>query len=164
MEETIFTRMTQFLEKQDTLYHLSRNDLLAGHGITELHVLQRIGKTESITVTELAKALHLTKGAVSKTVKKLAGQGYIRPYMREGNRQKIYFHLTDAGQELFEAHEEQDRIWLERNRRFLRGLSPAERENAADYLRRYNDYLEEEIRRMTPPNGDGEPTEPDGSA
>ena len=101
MEDAIFTLMTKFLEKQDTLYHLSRTDLLAGHGITELHVLQRIGKTESITVTELAKALRLTKGAVSKTIKKLTEQGYIRSYMREGNRQKIYYHLTDTGQYAF---------------------------------------------------------------
>ena len=159
MEDEIFALMTKFLEKQDLLYHMSRNDLLAGHGITELHVLQMIGKTEAATVTDIARALHLTKSAISKTIKKLTEQRFIRSYMREGNRQKIYYILTDTGMALFEAHEEQARIWLEHNRRFLRDLSSDELQAAARYLKRYDDFLEAEIRALTAPDGKGEPIE-----
>ena len=84
--------------------------------------------------------------------------------MREGNRQKVYYILTDEGQVLFDAHEEQDRIWLVRNRRFLRGLSPEELQNAAGYLKQYDDFLEEEIQRVSAPNDEDEQREPDGSS
>ena len=53
------------------------------------------------------------------------------------NRQKIFYRLTDAGQELFDAHRERHRGWEKRELLFFRSLSEEELSGA---IRFFNDY------------------------
>ena len=71
MNDEIYLLMTGFLEKQDLLNQVFHPENLSGYGTTELHVLKAIHELESPNVTTLAKALGLTKGAISKTIRKL---------------------------------------------------------------------------------------------
>ncbi len=149
MEEEIFRLMTEFLEKQETLSAISPPVNLSGYGTTELHVLKTICEAENPNVTSLAKVLRLTKGAISKTIRKLADKRLIESYMRDGNRQKVYYRVTPAGKEVYEKHESRDNGWKQINHKFLSGLTEEERQNAAHYLRQYNAFLERMIGRET---------------
>ena len=98
-------------------------------------------------VTSLAKALHLTKGAVSKTIRKLMNKQLVESYMMDGNRQKVYYCVTSAGREIYENHEMRDNRWKQINHDFLSGLSEKEMRNAVRYLRQYNDFLKQMIEQ-----------------
>ena len=158
MEEEIYRLMTEFLEKQETLKEMVDDpaakltvipENLSGYGTTELHVLKAICESENPNVTSLAKILRLTKGAISKTIRKLVDKRLIEPYMQDGNRQKVYYRVTPAGKEVYEKHETRDNGWKQINHEFLSGLTDKERQNAAHYLRRYNAFLERMIGRET---------------
>ena len=147
MEDEIFRLMTEFLEKQETLNEITHPDNLPGYGTTELHTLKTICESENANVTFLAKTLRLTKGAISKTIRKLADKQLIEPYMQDGNHQKVYYRVTPAGREIYEMHETRDNGWRQINHEFLTGLTDEERRNAARYLRLYNAFLERMIGR-----------------
>jgi len=147
MEEEIYRLMTEFLEKQDVLNQICHPEELSGYGTTELHVLKAIFETEDPHVTSLAKALRLTKGAICRTIHKLADKHLVESYMKEGNRQKVYYRITPAGREAYEKHEARDNGWKQINHEFLSGLSEEEMRNAAHYLRQYNTFLEQMIGR-----------------
>ncbi len=149
MEEEIYRLMTEFLEKQETLNEINHPEKLYGYSATELHVLKTICESENANVTFLAKNLHLTKGAISKTIRKLAVKQLIEPYMQNGNRQRVYYRVTPAGKEVYEKHETRDNGWKQINHEFLSGLTDEERQNAAHYLKKYNAFLERMIRRKT---------------
>lgn len=149
MEEEIYRLMTEFLEKQETLNEINHPENLSGYGTTELHVLKAICESENSNVTSLAKILRLTKGAISKTIRKLVDKRLIEPYMQDGNRQKVYYRVTPAGKEVYEKRETRDNGWKQINHEFLSGLTDKERQNAAHYLRRYNAFLERMIGRET---------------
>ncbi len=149
MEEEIFRLMTEFLEKQEALNKINHPGKLPVHGKTELHILKTICESENVNVTSLAKILHLTKGAISKTIRKLADKQLIESYMQDGNRQKIYYRVTQAGKEVYEKYETLDNGWKQINHEFLSGLTDEERQNAAHYLQKYNAFLERMIGRET---------------
>ena len=139
MEEEIYRLMTEFLEKQETLNEINHPENLSGEQ----------EESENPNVTSLAKILRLTKGAISKTIRKLVDKRLIEPYMQDGNRQKVYYRVTPAGKEVYEKHETRDNGWKQINHEFLSGLTDKERQNAAHYLRRYNAFLEQMIGRET---------------
>ncbi len=53
-------------------------------------------------MTSLARTLRLTKGAISKTIRKLADKQLIESFMQDGNRQEVYYRVTPAGKEIYE--------------------------------------------------------------
>ena len=147
MNDEIYPLMTEFLEKQDLLNQVFHPENLSGYGTTEIHVLKAIHELESPNVTTLAKALGLTKGAISKTIRKLMDKHLVESYMLDGNRQKIYYRVTPDGKEIKEKHDMRDNSWRQVNQEFLSRLSEEELRNAAHYLRQYNEFLEQIIQR-----------------
>ena len=145
MEDEIYRLMTEFLEKQEVLNQICHPEKLSGYGTTELHVLKAIFETKDPNVTSLAKALRLTKGAICRTIRKLADKQLVEPYMQDGNRQKVFYRVTPAGREVYEKHEARDSGWKQINHEFLSGLSMEEMQNTAHFLRRYNTFLEQMI-------------------
>jgi len=78
----------------------------------EVHCIELIEKNADSNVTQLAKALRVTRSAISKTAKKLLQDGAIEKYRKPDNKKEIYFKLTDVGERIFAEHEKmhQDRI------------------------------------------------------
>ncbi len=149
MEEENFRLMTQFLEKQELLNQIHHSGRLSGYGTTELHVLKAINEIREPNVTELARMLGLTKGAISKTLRKLQTKKLVESYKKEGNRQKVFYHVTEHGLDVYTQHETRDDVWKQRNHEFLTRLTPEELQNAARYMRQYNNYLEQVIKQET---------------
>ena len=147
MEEEIYQLMAQFLERQELINQIHHSEKLSGYGTAELHVLKAINEIQDPNVTELAKALRLTKGAISKTVRKLQAKKLVESYKKEGNRQKVYYRMTSLGGEIYERHEIRDDVWKQKNHEFLTRLTPEEMQNATRYMRLYNDFLEQVIKQ-----------------
>ena len=125
---------TNLSDETDKLYS---RDSLSGYDNSELNCLDAIGRMEHPNVTALAEEMRMTKGAISKILRKLSDKGAVEPYQLGANRQKVFYRLTDAGQVLFDAHRERHRGWEERELSFFRSVP--EEEWAAS-IRFFTDY------------------------
>lgn len=78
----------------------SRHDLYH----SERHMLDKIGDHPALNVTDFARALGVTKGAVSQVVKKLEGKGVVRRYKSGTNEKEVFLELTETGREIYLEH------------------------------------------------------------
>lgn len=94
---------TQYMSKErqygpeDTLY------------MREAHFILALGPGEGKAMSEIAKALSVTKGAVSQTAGRLEKKGYIRRRPAPGNRRQVIAALTKKGEAFYRRHLEFDR-------------------------------------------------------
>ena len=130
--EELLQLVLEYTNLSDETDKLHNRDSLSGYDNSELNCLDAIGRLEA-----LAGEMRMTKGAISKILRKLSDKGAVEPYQLGSNRQKIFYRLTDAGQELFDAHRERHRGWEERELLFFRSLSEEELSGA---IRFFNDY------------------------
>ena len=73
--------------------------------LSEIHVIDCIGKNQLPNATFIAKELNMTKGAISKITSKLLKKGLIKGNHLENNKKEIYYTLTAQGKEVFKIHE-----------------------------------------------------------
>lgn len=100
---------------------------------TQFHVLKRLAANGPMTATELARAVDLDGGAMTRQLDQLEAKGYLRRQPHEQDRRALRIELTEAGEALWRHLNESSSATLERAQR---GLSPVERERLHDYLAR----------------------------
>jgi DNA-binding MarR family transcriptional regulator len=106
-------------EKKWLMEHTCNPELkqLAPHlSILSLHVLEIISEHDGIKGIDIAKELNVTKGAISKTTRKLLNHGLIKKEQRPTNMKEIYYYATPLGLELSELHRQ---LHLEMDKRTL---------------------------------------------
>lgn len=72
--------------------------------LTEIHTIRIVGENEKLNMTNLAKIMGVTKGAISQTIRKLVAKNYI---IRENtnNRKEFSLRLSDKGKIVFHGQE-----------------------------------------------------------
>ena len=65
----------------------------------------QIRKNPEVHMTEIAKILGVTRGAVQQTVDRLMKKGLVEKYMDESDKKKVYLSLTPKGRTAFNGHE-----------------------------------------------------------
>lgn len=73
--------------------------------LSEIHVIDCIGKNRLCNATFISKQLNMTKGAISKITGKLLDKGLIEINRLENNKKERYYTLTASGKEIFRIHE-----------------------------------------------------------
>jgi DNA-binding MarR family transcriptional regulator len=73
--------------------------------LSEIHVIDCIGKIQLTNSTFISKELNMTKGAISKITSKLLKKELIKGNRLENNKKEIYYTLTAQGKEIFKIHE-----------------------------------------------------------
>lgn len=114
---------------------------------SEIHMIDMIGKHRGINLTELAKRLGITKGAVPKMIRKLDGKGLIRKLDSERNRKEVFFALSGKGMTAFQGHRDYHRKMDRGIGDKLAALSDEERSflfMVFRELERYGDQLTED--------------------
>lgn len=139
--EELLQLVLEYTNLSDETNKLHSRDTLSGYDNSELNCLDAVGRTEHPNVTALAEEMRMTKGAISKILRKLSDKGAVKPYQLGTNRQRVFYRLTDAGQILFDAHRERHRGWEERELSFFRSLSEEERAGAIRFFTDYNTDL-----------------------
>lgn len=124
----------------------SRDELM-GYDHSELNCLQCIGKMEHPNVTLLAEEMHMTRGAISKIVQKLMEKELITSYQQPGNRQKVFYSLTELGRQLFDEHELRHRKWEREEMRFFNTVDKETLDTVISFMQQLNAYLESRIRK-----------------
>lgn len=71
---------------------------------SERHMLDKIGDHPVMNVTDFAKALGVTKGAVSQVVKKLESKGVVKRYKSGTNGKEVFLELTETGRKIYVEH------------------------------------------------------------
>ena len=103
--ESVIEIMTRIINKASSLMtkprHFGIDDVLYA---SEIHMLDVIGRTPGINVTEIADKLGITKGAVPKIICKLIHKDLIYRYQTKDNKKIVLFKLTDKGRTAFQYH------------------------------------------------------------
>lgn len=148
MNEKLLALFAEYLEKQDALSKLTEHEKLHSFGYSEIHTITAIGDLDNPNVTAIAEHMHMTKGAISKIIKKLLREDIIESYMKSGNNQKVYYRLKEKGQFLYEEHEKRHELWKKRDNNFFKQFTPAELEGIFAFMEKFNLYLTEQIDEL----------------
>jgi DNA-binding MarR family transcriptional regulator len=124
---TIFNRVANryqlIKEMEEEKYRfMSENTFL------EVHCIDMIEKNPDSNVTKLANVLRVTRGAISKTTRKLLEDGAIEKYQKPENKKEIYFKLTDIGKGIYLEHEKMHQSRIEQDQFFFENLSIEEKD------------------------------------
>ncbi len=71
---------------------------------TEIHLVELIGETENLSVTDIAKLQEVTKGAVSQSLKRLESKGLTGKTEDPENISRSIITLTNKGKTAYYAH------------------------------------------------------------
>ena len=135
----------EYGDKQEILSKLREDKLLRIYNNSELHIIAAIGDLEQPNVTSLAEYLRMTRGGISKNIKKLTEAGLIISYQLDGNTKNIYYRLTDYGREIYEKHSEAHEAWLECDRKFMSGFSSEQLRMVEDFMEKYIQHIDNRI-------------------
>lgn len=72
--------------------------------VAEIHTIDAIGKSGSINLINLSKAIGVTKGSVSQMIYKLVDKGLVNKSVSPSSDREIVITLTKKGQQAFDGH------------------------------------------------------------
>ncbi|CAI8888349.1 MULTISPECIES: MarR family transcriptional regulator [Bacillus] len=100
---TLFHKQEEHMKGNDERF--LRETGVSGMSLSELHVIQCIGKKGLMNVTAITEEMGMTKGAISKICTKLFNKQFVEKMRMLDNQKEIFFRLTDNGNEIYMAHE-----------------------------------------------------------
>lgn len=71
----------------------------------EVHLIEAVKEGDGLNVTQLAKKLGVTKGAISQVAQKMVQKKIIRKVKEADNDKEVILELTQLGMEVFNAHQ-----------------------------------------------------------
>ena len=148
MNTELMNLFVKYMEKQEILSKLTEDEKLHGYNYSEIHTIAAIGDLEEPNVTNIANHMNVTRGAISKITKRLLAQNLIEAYQQDGNKQKIFFRLTESGQFLHDEHEKRHNLWLKRDDAFIKQFDGKTVKQVEEFMRAFNDYLEAQIAEL----------------
>jgi DNA-binding MarR family transcriptional regulator len=101
---TLFIKLSnkyQALEKIPVDYGIGK-DLYH----SERHMLDTIGDNPTLNVSELARSIGVTKGAISQVVKKLEEKQVVKRYKQAENEKEVFVDLTELGKVIYKRHKQ----------------------------------------------------------
>lgn len=72
---------------------------------SEIHIMKVIGDYTDIHISEIARKFGVTKGAISKAIKKLKKKGLVEKVIDKTNNTRTLVKLTNKGMKAYWAHE-----------------------------------------------------------
>jgi len=100
---TLFHKQEEHMKGNDERF--LRETGVSSMSLSELHVIQCIGKKGLMNVTAITEEMGMTKGAISKICTKLFNKQFVEKMRMLDNQKEIFFRLTDNGNEIYMAHE-----------------------------------------------------------
>lgn len=139
----VMENFVRIIEKAQKMQHKPRHfgseELLYS---SEIHLIEIIGESGNRSVTELAKFMDVTKGAVSQTVKKLENKALIYKERDPENQSRIFLHLTEKGQAIFQEHREWHRKFDKGFRDKFYGLNEEKLLFLLDFVKQFENFLD----------------------
>lgn len=98
-EAKYFRELIRTLERE--LENLNKPDCRCDFTLSQCHALIEIGRTNSISLKELANILQVDASAMSRTVDSLVENQWVTRFTSSIDRRKIEIKLTEKGASLF---------------------------------------------------------------
>jgi len=114
---------------------------------TQFLILKRLAMLGPMTATELARAVELDGGAMTRQLDQLEGRGFLRRLPHEQDRRALRIELTEAGNALWQQLTGCNERVLEAAQR---SLGEVERERLHDYLSRVLHALRDKNKNERP--------------
>ncbi|MCM1114987.1 MAG: MarR family transcriptional regulator [Clostridium sp.] len=149
MRKDLIPLFKEYGDKQEILSKLCESEALRKYNNSELHIIAAIGDLENPNVTAIAAYMGMTKGGISKNIKKLIDAGLITTYQAKSNNRKIFYNLTVEGRKIYDKHNTAHKNWIERDNAFFSQFSDDEINGVADFLCRFINHLDEEIEKRS---------------
>jgi len=148
MEEQIFNRTIEFLEKAEIYNDLSNKRNYGDLTTSEVHCIDYIGKLEVPNVTGVSLAMKMTRGGITKLSSKLVKKGYIEKHSIEGNKKEVHLKLTEDGRRVYIKHEKIHREAREREAKFFSTFSEKDQKIIINFLERLNKFTLTRIEEL----------------
>ena len=74
--------------------------------VTEIHILENVGKSVTKTMSEVAKLQGVTAGTLTVGVDRLVHKGYLTKNKIAKDKRAVHLHLTALANEVLEIHKE----------------------------------------------------------
>lgn len=113
---------------------------------SEIHMLEAIGEEPGIKLTDLAKKLGITKGAIPKMSRKLERKGLMINYKSSDNKKEVLFKLADAGYTACDGHKKYHARFDKQIKRKLKLLNRTQKEFLQTVFTELVQYSEEMLR------------------
>lgn len=81
---------------------------------SEIHTIEIIGRTNGIHISEIAREMGVTKGAISQRIKGFESKGLIVKIADPENYSRILVKLTGKGRKCFVAHNQYHKKMIKR--------------------------------------------------
>jgi|SRR5579863_553310 len=139
----------QAVHKYNALEKIPLNVGLS-HGLyhSERHLLDTIGDHPAMNVTELARTVGVTKGAVSQLVKKLENKGFISRYKSRNSDKEVFLELTRAGRDIYIKHQKTNQETIKPLIEKLKKYPDDKIEFLVSMFKWIGEYLDEAGREM----------------
>ncbi|MCH5314509.1 MAG: MarR family transcriptional regulator [Eubacterium sp.] len=147
MNKDLISLLKEYGDKQEILSKLCESEELRKYNNSELHIIAAIGDLKNPNVTSIARHMGMTKGGISKNIKKLIGAGLVNTYQEDNNNKKIFYSLTDRGKKIYDKHAVAHKSWIERDNVFISQFSEDKINVVTEFLEGYVEHLEKEIEK-----------------
>lgn len=112
---------------------------------SEMHFLEVVGDTPSITITVISQQLGKTKSACSQMVRKLVKKELLTQERNEKNNREYYLNLTERGKEIYEVHKEFDEKCIQRTYKSLADFSEEELQSYISVQKTLNQVFQKDV-------------------
>ena len=147
MSRDLISLFKEYGDKQEILSKLCESEELRKYNNSELHIIAAIGDLDSPNVTAIARHMSMTKGGISKNIKKLVKAGLVCAYQDGNDNKKIFYSLTNEGKKIYERHDIAHKNWIERDNNFIAQFSENKIDIVAEFLEAYIEHLNTEIEK-----------------
>lgn len=147
-EELFLSYLNKMIDVRRALNKLSKKEFLPDYHYTEIKCIALIGSMEDSNVTRLSEASYMTRGGISKTIKKLLSYGVIESYQKPENKKEIYYKLTSTGKNILKEIDNFTGALRERDKIVFNGLNEDEKDIVIKFLEKYNEHLKEDIAKI----------------
>lgn len=73
---------------------------------SERHMLDQIGDHPEMNMSEFARVMGVTRGAVSQVVQKLESKGVVKRRRSIDNQKEVFLELTATGRQVYRKHQQ----------------------------------------------------------
>ncbi len=127
--EEIIEKLSQSMEMHET--RVTARSEFSALSPSQIHYLDTILHLGSPTLSDLARALRLSKPSITVIIDKLHAAGYVEKVRSDADRRTSHVHLTKKGRRIAKLHDDIHRGYA---RYFRRALSGRELEELLSLL------------------------------
>jgi len=134
-----FVRMANL---NDMLIKSRSREILVGYGNSDLNCIDCVGRLKRPNTTIISDDMKMTRGAISKIVRKLQDKGAIGAYQLPDNQKEVYFKLTPYGRQIYQQHRLRHMRWEKQDMDFFSTLDDETLDTVLRFMNLYNGHLE----------------------